>query len=681
MSKTVTTATLDTLRTSATITLPPTLSILPSPSIEISSDAVSKAGDEKRKAEAAGDDSLLATDAPALKRRRTLPPIERMVTRGISATKLKPSPETSALPATPSPVVSAGLTAPAPSSKLPLARPTKRPLPARPGATASPIKAAPAMRILSRDNGKSPKTSHRMSESIVNARAEVSSDVKGYKLYGWQLHTKANPIVGLLATAKKALSTRDWQLAREETMQNKVLNRINQLKEGKLWSFKQLRPHVPPRREKTHWDLLLDEATWMSVDFHEERKWKIATAYAMAQWVMEWHAAPDKSFLCIERHPKSTVHVETSEIQVDSTNAGPSGRRQSSSRSESSSPRRRSSSFNVKASTSTFPFLTPTEPAFDHAVPSAEATRKGKERVHHPPAPDPDKSLLHVDLEACVYFPDAHTGNPPAPPGVPTYVPFPSSKSYYREGDCDRIVPLSKLMSERRVAKDYSRWDEYGRLKEEIGPEEEVCESGITLGSVLFGERTGLHISVPPIPNQQDLARFPWTASEDDELFRLCKVLCYNWRAIADALSPARNVGGEFGGIHRRHPREVYERFAELAGPGPGAATPAAGATLGSAASSGSGASGGFVGGAGTGGAAATGAGRTAAPGTAQSTAAVPGAAGPSAGDAGARPLKNAAGRRRGRSPDAKAKLVRHFGTFDMISKCAKKRDASKLPP
>ena len=54
-----------------------------------------------------------------------------------------------------------------------------------------------------------------------------------------------------------------------------VLKRIAELRKEGLWSLKRLPKLVEPGRPKTHWDYLLDEMSWMSTDFQQERKWKI----------------------------------------------------------------------------------------------------------------------------------------------------------------------------------------------------------------------------------------------------------------------------------------------------------------------------------------------------------------------------------------------------------------------
>ncbi|KAJ1334260.1 hypothetical protein BSLG_008186 [Batrachochytrium salamandrivorans] len=83
------------------------------------------------------------------------------------------------------------------------------------------------------------------------------------------------------------------QLVRKEIRQLRILGRIDQLKSENLWGFKQMKPHKPVSQSRTHRDYLLDEMTRAQV--------KLATAYTMAQWMLEWHQAVDKSTLCVKR--------------------------------------------------------------------------------------------------------------------------------------------------------------------------------------------------------------------------------------------------------------------------------------------------------------------------------------------------------------------------------------------
>jgi hypothetical protein len=62
----------------------------------------------------------------------------------------------------------------------------------------------------------------------------------------------------------------------------KILKRATELqREGILTRKIAKVPEMP--RNKTHWDYLLDEMVWLSTDFREERKWKIAMAKKIAK--------------------------------------------------------------------------------------------------------------------------------------------------------------------------------------------------------------------------------------------------------------------------------------------------------------------------------------------------------------------------------------------------------------
>lgn len=68
-----------------------------------------------------------------------------------------------------------------------------------------------------------------------------------------------------------------------------IIKRINELQQQGIWSPKRLAkiPELP--RARTHWDFLLEEAIWMSDDFREERKWKMAIAKKLAHSAAKYH--------------------------------------------------------------------------------------------------------------------------------------------------------------------------------------------------------------------------------------------------------------------------------------------------------------------------------------------------------------------------------------------------------
>lgn len=134
-------------------------------------------------------------------------------------------------------------------------------------------------------------------------------------LYAWQLKAQSQPLYKSLQTASKALTTKDWKIAREELKLMRAMQRIEALKAGNRWSFKQIKKHRGPPRTLAHWDHLLDEMKWTQVDFKEERRWKIATAYQVSRWIMAYHQAEDKKALCVSTRKVIERSMETLQTQ------------------------------------------------------------------------------------------------------------------------------------------------------------------------------------------------------------------------------------------------------------------------------------------------------------------------------------------------------------------------------
>jgi len=92
------------------------------------------------------------------------------------------------------------------------------------------------------------------------------------------------------------------------------MERIEQLKAEKTWSLRQFRKQRPPATHKAHWDYLLDEMTWMAVDFKQENRWKIATAFEIATEVKAFHRAKtleEKQAFQIRVRPPNFLPRET----------------------------------------------------------------------------------------------------------------------------------------------------------------------------------------------------------------------------------------------------------------------------------------------------------------------------------------------------------------------------------
>ncbi|CAG8636702.1 8548_t:CDS:10, partial [Ambispora gerdemannii] len=149
------------------------------------------------------------------------------------------------------------------------------------------------------------------------------SRARGYDRSAMLSNFQNQPIYKAFQIPNKVLTSEDWRVVRDEIKNVRVTERIEQLKAANQWSFKQVEQHKAPPRTMTHWDYLLAEMKWLQTDFKEERRWKIAAHYLMAQWVMEWHNAEDKSTVCVKRRkPAPVVPKEESSgsMNIDTDN-------------------------------------------------------------------------------------------------------------------------------------------------------------------------------------------------------------------------------------------------------------------------------------------------------------------------------------------------------------------------
>ncbi|KAA1081034.1 chromatin modification- protein VID21 [Puccinia graminis f. sp. tritici] len=87
------------------------------------------------------------------------------------------------------------------------------------------------------------------------------------------------------------LTTADWKTMVDELQMARALEVLERLKAEKAWAYSQIKkPRIAPV-QKAHWDHLLDEMTWLQIDFRQERRWKIVTAHRLAKQVLQWHQA------------------------------------------------------------------------------------------------------------------------------------------------------------------------------------------------------------------------------------------------------------------------------------------------------------------------------------------------------------------------------------------------------
>ncbi|KAF6778208.1 hypothetical protein AHF37_02286 [Paragonimus kellicotti] len=72
------------------------------------------------------------------------------------------------------------------------------------------------------------------------------------------------------------------EIAQDARLEATVLQQVTELRHRGMWSAARLPKVMEPKPEKTLFGCLLKEVSWMSVDFKEERKWKIQMAHNLA---------------------------------------------------------------------------------------------------------------------------------------------------------------------------------------------------------------------------------------------------------------------------------------------------------------------------------------------------------------------------------------------------------------
>ncbi|KAI8809759.1 hypothetical protein BJ742DRAFT_770897 [Cladochytrium replicatum] len=489
------------------------MSVSPSRPTQIAPEMTTPSADNQQPLQLA--DGAESADGSANKRRRTLPAFERIVTRGVSRNY--------------------GEGSAASSLSVPKDLATGQ----RIGDLE--MQDGKEMDAQLQEFRKALSHSYAMytAAEIVNARHEgVDPTMKGYQLYQWQLTVQSQPLGSLLVAANKTVLQKDWQLAREEAKQMKVLNRVEQLKSENKWSFSQIKRHVAPERRKAHWDYLMDEMKWMQEDFIQERKWKKAVAYMLA------HAAADQGKAKLKQGTTPPVMKRSSQ-------------RRTSLPWESSDM---DHSFDANDDQT----VPPT--AMENGNRDFEGFSSLHSMKRQPSGSSPSAVWSIADeLTYCTGHEESGNISTIGMDGTPYHPFMEGSDIYFGESEWDTIVPISRLMTEQNVAAEVSKWDYWGRLKSDIplgeiyppsdmdmsieNPFESLPDSSAESESAVDGELPAKAIPEPthpdPLPEifasaildptAQNSSASEWTSDEDALLLDLCGKFEYNWEFIAEA--------------------------------------------------------------------------------------------------------------------------------------------------
>ena len=274
-------------------------------------------------------------------------------------------------------------------------------------------------------------------------------------------------------------------MAGDEVRISNVLDRVDRLKESNLWSFKQLKRQAHPPRQKVQWDYMLEEMViriysckeWMSEDFRQERRWKIANAYNLAKWVKEWHDAVDKAALCY--NPSSPRYLEEDDERIPKDG-------------EFDHSKNNTIEIVTELAEEIFEKGAIDEASISQVAASIEAENsigvdpsialenpgQSSVEVIHPnpfkvPRPLESKSIdpqslslpININLDSNCYTLESFTNTNRGLSHLPTYGP-----PVVKEGDqCfedDSIVPISKFMLADFTVPSPISWDQFGKRQE-----------------------------------------------------------------------------------------------------------------------------------------------------------------------------------------------------------------------
>jgi chromatin modification-related protein VID21 len=407
------------------------------------------------------------------------------------------------------------------------------------------------------------------------------------------------PVGDLIRKASKTVTTANYNLDHNDRIAQKVLKKIEELRSKGLWSFEQIRKAPEPPRKMAHWDYLLKEMNWLSVDYREERRLKIAEAKMLADLVKEYH--------------ESTTE-QRAEMVVDRKKFGivPKGIREQRRKrqsiadcSDQPTPELMESGGTPEEEDAEEYFVK--QEAQDDTVMDLDDDTGMYDHLNEPPPasvfalrPDETSFFMPKTKAAKDLLEELPLFAPPAPP--PNGAEFIWEDAWSKNG----IIPVSKYSLGRmefshedrplRKRKRYEyevnsepfaddsdeegdvvggspAYDSYGRPKSRdkssrplpLHPE----QNNVALFRPEFKptlQRIRNHVFRPPMdqpPQAFFESRNPslWTADEDEKLRLLTKEYNFNWQLV----SVYMDMEGEYhSGAERRSPWECFERWMSI---------------------------------------------------------------------------------------------------------------------
>lgn len=368
----------------------------------------------------------------------------------------------------------------------------------------------------------------------------------------------------LLSSANKTISTANYSARTHEEQDCRILQRIYELQNANRWSYRQIERCPEPTRPLSHWDVLLDHAKWMAVDFREERKWKIVLAKKVADWCAEWVTADEQTRsalrIKVAKGQSLSAHfspdagaVESTGSFVQSTDGQPRDPASYAEQHFLDRSQQRSDDYLVSEVRTVSPAaifsLTPLEVSFTIQKTHASDSLLDELPIYKPASIEELHSVNKKPNESPLVPVTRYIGSKivPKPPRNPQKR---SRFEYEHEADNDREPALEP------EATDVALFD----------PENQKQRDRI-YSAQRFRPPPASEFGMPLQKFYESRGASLWTIEDDDELRRLVKDYSFNWPLISACLSPSSSF---ISVAERRTPWECFERWVGLEGGLPG---------------------------------------------------------------------------------------------------------------
>ncbi|VEU20026.1 DEKNAAC100161 [Brettanomyces naardenensis] len=392
-------------------------------------------------------------------------------------------------------------------------------------------------------------------------------------------HQQTLQLPKLLLRAHKTLTSDAFETSLVEGKVSVLYSRIEELKRKHGWALRQPRKYMEPfllKGNKTHWDYLMSEGKWLSMDMRQERKFKLAQCCIISQAVKDYWTYG--KVCCIKTITKEEVNGQEVKVAGESNETGNVEDSRAEDEEEKGTEEDKNDEHEPmevekEKSDEIMEEQEKDEPVMEVAdiVVQPEEKENGSLEPREDPVVSDDPFLSgnmvedsyippekasHYFLQASI---DALTATEASViTHLPTYEPF-SSKELDHVVDRDLYGHLSALLPPPDEAPE---WEKIVLRKQD-----DLDKHTAGFQKALFGPYRRFNVLKPPRPPsiRNIELRIPtiWLPQDDRSLIKYVTEFSFNWEIISAHLSP-QPTGRYFSNIERRTPWQCFERYIQL---------------------------------------------------------------------------------------------------------------------